>query len=94
MPGAIAKVTRNYQVSIPKYVRQALGIKIGDMVSFDVQKNGKTLISPIAMIKKEQSYYWSPKWQKEMKQSEEDLRKGHFKSFQTVKELKKHFHDK
>jgi len=36
---AIARVSRRYQVVIPKDIRKALGIKEGDRVLFEVEKD-------------------------------------------------------
>lgn len=39
------KVTRNYQVTIPVEVREALGIKEGDYVEFEL-RDGTALLRP------------------------------------------------
>jgi AbrB family looped-hinge helix DNA binding protein len=93
MPGAIVKIARNFQVTVPKYVRESLGVKIGDLVSFEMKPDGQTVITPLTMVKKGQSYYFSEKWQNELAESEKELDKGHFKTFKTVKDLKKHIGD-
>ena len=35
--GAVARVSRRYQVVIPKEIRKALGIKEGDRVLFEIE---------------------------------------------------------
>lgn len=40
------KVTRNYQVTIPVGVREALGIREGDYVEFEVRE-GVALLKPV-----------------------------------------------
>lgn len=40
----IAKVTRNYQLTIPKDVRKVVGIKEGDEVMFVVEDNKIALV--------------------------------------------------
>ena len=42
----IAKVTRNFRVTIPTGIRTAVGIKEGDFVIFSVEK-GKIVITPL-----------------------------------------------
>ena len=42
----IAKVTRNFRVTIPTEIRTAVGIKEGDFVIFSVEK-GKIVITPL-----------------------------------------------
>ena len=34
---AIVKVTRNYRITIPKGVREGLGIRVSDLLSVDVE---------------------------------------------------------
>ena len=31
------KVTRNYQITIPKGIREKLGINVGDILTFDIE---------------------------------------------------------
>jgi len=40
------KVTRNYQVTIPVEVREALGIREGDYVEFEL-RDGVALLKPV-----------------------------------------------
>lgn len=40
------KVTRNYQVTIPAAVREALGIREGDYVEFELQ-DGVAVLRPV-----------------------------------------------
>jgi AbrB family looped-hinge helix DNA binding protein len=35
----VSKVTRNYQITIPKEVRERLGINVGDVLIVDVEGN-------------------------------------------------------
>ena len=93
MPGAIAKIARNYQVTVPKYVRKSMNVKVGDLVSFEITEDGRTMMSPVSMVRREQAYYWAAKWQREIRKSEKELKSKRTKSFKTVLELKKHLGD-
>ena len=33
----VTKVTRNYQITIPKEIREKLGINVGDILTFDIE---------------------------------------------------------
>ncbi len=92
MPGAIAKIARNFQVTVPKYVRQAMHVKVGDIVSFEIAEDGQILLTPVTMVKKEHSY-WTPKWKREIKKSEEQKKKGQFNRNKSVEELNEHLGD-
>jgi AbrB family looped-hinge helix DNA binding protein len=46
------KVGPKYQVTIPKDVREALGIKVGDLVEATVDRRGAAIIRPVELIRK------------------------------------------
>lgn len=43
---ALVKVTRKYQVTLPKEVRERLGIRIGDSLRVKVE-DGKVVLEPV-----------------------------------------------
>ncbi len=86
MSNAIGKIARHYQVTIPRNIRKISGLKEGELVSFEVRE-GEIVITPIYMVKKEQAYFFSKKWQKAIKKSEEEIKSGHYKTYRNVKEL-------
>ncbi len=43
---AVVKVTRKYQVTLPKEVREELGIRIGDFLRIRVE-DGKVILEPV-----------------------------------------------
>lgn len=45
---ALAKLTNKGQVTIPKAVRDALGLHKGDKIEFIVNKNGDAFVRPAA----------------------------------------------
>ncbi len=42
----VVKVTRKYQITLPKEVREKLGIRIGDFLKVRVE-NGKVVLEPV-----------------------------------------------
>lgn len=44
--GSIVKVTRKYQVTLPKEVREVLGIRVGDLLRVRVE-NGRIILEPV-----------------------------------------------
>ena len=90
---AVVRVTRNYQVSIPKRVRDALGLEEGDLI--DVQeRDGEIVMVPKRLIDAAQAWFWSPEWQRGEREVDEDIRAGRvIGPFKNVEELKKHFGD-
>lgn len=89
MAGAIAKITRNFQVTLPKYVREILNLHEGELVSFEVEKKGKLVLTPLEVRSKEQAYYWTEKNQKEIALAMAEYKKGLGKRYKSVKKARK-----
>ncbi len=84
------KITRNYQVTIPSDVRKALGLKIGAMVDFVVEK-GAAILKPKTLIDKDQDWFWSKEWQDKEKEAHRAIEKGEVVSFDDVDAMRRHF---
>ena len=93
MSTVISKVTRHYQVVIPREIREKIGLKQGDLISFE-EREGEIVVNPVSIIKKDQAYFWTKQWQKKEKEAEEDLRKGRYKEFDNIDDLIKDLHSK
>jgi len=86
----ISKVARHFQITVPKYIREVLRLHEGDLVNFEI-RNNKVAFTPVVLRNKEQAYFWTESWQSEIRKSEENLKKGNFKKFKSIKEMRKHF---
>lgn len=87
---SLVRVTRNYQVSIPKRVREALGLAEGDLVEVE-ERDGEIVMVPKKLIDASQAWFWSPEWQQGEREVDEDVRAGRMVGpFNSVEELKKH----
>ena len=71
---SIAKIQRNFQITIPAEVRKKARINVGDLVDFEVTEEG-IIIKPQETIDRSQAWFWSKKWQAEEKKIEDDFRK-------------------
>ncbi len=87
---SVSKVTRNFQVTIPVSVRDALHVKVGAFVDFVVQK-GQVILKPKTLIDEDQSWFWSKEWQEGEKEVEGLKKKDKALSFKNVQEMKTHF---
>ena len=90
--GMTVKVREKYQVTIPEGVRKKIPLKVGERVEVDA-RGGEIVIRPVIEIPRDQAWFWSEEWQKQVVQSLRDLEKGKVKVFKSVKEAKKHFGD-
>lgn len=87
---SLAKVTRNFQVTIPANIREMLHIGIGTLLDFTVEK-GSITIKPKTLIDEDQAWFWTKKWQKGEKEVDKAIRKGQTRTFKSVAEMRKHF---
>ena len=85
---SIAKIQRNFQITIPADVRKKAHIKVGDLVDFEVTENG-IIIKPQETIDRNQAWFWSKKWQSEEKKVEDDFRKGRILESENVESFLK-----
>lgn len=83
---SISKVTRNFQVTIPASIRQALHVKVGSLIDFVVQK-GQVILQPKMLIDEDQSWFWTEEWQKGEREADEDIRKGRVTKTKNIQEL-------
>ena len=87
MINTVSKIVRNGQITIPSRIRKNLHLQDGDLMRFDV-KHHQLVITPVSIVDKDQRYYFSQKWQKAIRKSEQEIKKGKFKTYRSVEELK------
>ena len=88
---ALVRVTRNFQVSIPKEIREALRLAEGDLVEVQ-ERDGESVMVPKKLIDAGQAWFWTREWQEGEREAQEDIRAGLVSGpFKSVDELKKHF---
>lgn len=81
----LIKVRRKSQVTLPKSVRRALNIEEGDFL--DVKVQDKEIVLRVKkLIDKDQSWFWSKRWQDGEGEAEADIRAGRVHSFESVDE--------
>ena len=87
---ALSKVTRNHQVSIPKDIRDRLGLQEGDYVEFE-ERDGEIVMVPKRLIDADQAWFWTPEWQAGERAADDDIKAGRVSGpFKTMDELKRH----
>ena len=84
--GALIKVTRNGQITIPAEIRRELGIREGDYMEVTL-KEGVIVISPAQVVDKSQAFFWSERWQREEREADEDIEAGRVRVFDDVDSL-------
>jgi AbrB family looped-hinge helix DNA binding protein len=68
-------VSPKFQISLPKALRERLGLKPGDHLVVE-ERDGNLVLSPAATVPRDQLYFWSRRWQEGEGRAEADLRAG------------------
>ena len=82
----LRKLGQNYQVALPRDIVKTLHLHINDYLDIEV-RNDKIILEPQIVIPRDQAYFYTPEWQKEEKQAQEDIKKGRVTKTKNVKEL-------
>ncbi len=88
---AIGKFTSKNQLTVPKEIVKGLNLKPGDYLNYEA-KDGKIIITPVALVPKDQQWYWTNKWQAGEREADEDIKAGRVKTFHSVDDLIKELH--
>jgi AbrB family looped-hinge helix DNA binding protein len=85
----LVRITRNFQVSIPKEVRKALSLEEGDLVEVE-ERDGAIIMLPKKLIDADQAWFWTREWQEGEREAENDIREGRIEGpFGSADELKR-----
>ena len=74
------------QITLPRRAASRLRLHEGDY--FDVRvADDRIELVPMAMIPRDQLWYWTPEWQAKEREADEDLAAGRVKSFKSADSL-------
>lgn len=79
----IAKVQRNFQVTLPASVRKKVPVRVGDLVRVQATNAG-ILLCPVETVDRAQAWFWSKRWQAEERKVEKDIRAKRLKVSKSV----------
>ena len=88
MVEVIGKIARNGHITIPGKIRKILNIEDGDIVKFSLEGN-KITITPGIIVDKDQAYFYKKETQEQIKKSENEFKKGTYRTFDNGKDLRK-----
>ena len=69
----IARVQRNFQVTLPASIRKKVPLRVGDLVRVQATENG-ILLCPVETLDRAQAWFWSKRWQAAERKVESDIR--------------------
>ncbi len=82
------RVGPKYQVIIPRRISKALKLKRGDHLVMRLVDQRVEMV-PVALIPRDQLWYWTPEWQAKEREVDEALGRGEFKEASSIDELLK-----
>jgi AbrB family looped-hinge helix DNA binding protein len=71
-----ATIRTRGQITLPAEVRLELGLRDGDHLIVTVA-DGQIILTPAAIIPRDQRWYWTPEWQAGERQADVDIAAGH-----------------
>ncbi|MFZ2447208.1 MAG: AbrB/MazE/SpoVT family DNA-binding domain-containing protein [Syntrophobacteraceae bacterium] len=71
----LAKVKRNYQITIPQSLRKKLHLGVGDYVELEM-RDGTIVIKPVKVIHPDQAYFYTKEWLEKEAEADEDIKRG------------------
>jgi antitoxin MazE len=82
------KISSKRQISIPKKIMDALELKPGDEVDFQIEGNAARLV-PVKTITipRDQAWFWTPEWQEKEREADDDLGSGRYEDFDRLEEV-------
>jgi len=89
----LVKINRNFQMTLPKKVRESLQVAVGDYVNVSLYEEG-AIIKPMKMVPKEQEYFHTDEWQAKEKEADQDITEKNFSGeFTNYQDLKNHLNN-
>jgi antitoxin MazE len=71
----ITKIKRNYQITLPRSVREQLKLAVGDYIEIERQQ-GQIVIKPVKIVHPEEYYFYTKEWQKKEQEADQDIAAG------------------
>ena len=84
----LATVSSKFQISLPKALREHLGLRAGDRLVVE-EREGNSVLTPAATVPKGQLYFWSRRWQEGEAKAERDIASGRVSKSYAPAEVKK-----
>ncbi|HEV8385553.1 MAG TPA: AbrB/MazE/SpoVT family DNA-binding domain-containing protein [Candidatus Acidoferrales bacterium] len=80
------RVGAKRQVTLPREITRKLRLNEGDDLEVRIQDDRIELV-PLALIPRDQLWFWTPEWQAMEREADEDKAAGRVKRFKSAKAL-------
>lgn len=82
----LVELKQKSQVTIPSELVKKLNLKPGDKLEVE-EKDGCLIITPVAVIPRDQMWFYSEEWQADEQKVEQQIREGRVKTAKNKEEL-------
>lgn len=82
----IVDLKQKSQVTIPKELVKKLNLKVGDKLEVE-EYDGKLIVTPVIIVPKDQSWYYTEKWQEMERIVDRQIAEGKVHEANTKEEL-------
>jgi len=82
----IINLKQKSQVTIPKKIVEKLRLKVGDKISIE-EKGGRLILSPVAIVPRDQAWFYSPKWQEGEAEVDRQVKDGKIHIAESLEKL-------
>lgn len=73
----IGKLRARGTLTLPAEIREQLGLREGDQVTFEVDDD-HLVVTPVRVVPRSQAWFWTPGWQAAEREADADRANGHF----------------
>jgi AbrB family looped-hinge helix DNA binding protein len=87
METQVLQIRSNGQITLPASVRRQANLTEGDLLEVFVSEDGTLCLKPKVAIDRSQAWFWTTRWQKGELATEEDLKQGRVKDFDSIEDL-------
>jgi antitoxin PrlF len=79
----LVQIRKKSQITLPQSVRKALNIEEGDYLDVRV-KDGEIILKAKKLIDKDQTWFWTERWQQGEQEADEDIRLSRTHRFENI----------
>lgn len=82
-----AVMRRKNQITLPREVAEALHIREGDEVEFDITDSGQVLLRGMIAVSADQAWFWDRDWQQGEREAGEQIAAGRTEEFEDAESM-------
>ncbi len=82
-----AVMCRKNQLTLPREVTEALHIREGDEVEFEIDEDGRVLLRGMTVVPSDQAWFWDRQWQQGEREASEQIAAGDTEGFEDAESM-------